>query len=93
LIAHFIGNISAKNIKIRSHLFKRYSKIKVGRFLSHGVLMLCFLLANVNSRLRYANLRSSSLYAVAYLSVCLSGCLSVCLPSVKPLFHVNIKLF
>jgi len=39
LIAYFIGNISAKNIKIRSHVSKGYSKPKVGRCLRHGVLL------------------------------------------------------
>jgi len=31
LIAYYIGNISAKNIKIRSHVSKLY-QAKVGRF-------------------------------------------------------------
>jgi len=36
LIAYFIGNISAKNIKIH-YVRQSYSKTKVGRFLRHGV--------------------------------------------------------
>ena len=36
LLAYFIGNISAKNIKIHSCV-SSYSKPQVGRFLRHGV--------------------------------------------------------
>ena len=38
LIAYFIGNIYAKNIKIHS-CAESYSKPKVGRLLRHGVLV------------------------------------------------------
>jgi len=38
LIAYFIDNICARNIKIHSPVRQSYSKPKVGRFLRHGVL-------------------------------------------------------
>jgi len=37
LITYFIGNISAKKISKSIHVHQSYNKLKVGRFLRHGV--------------------------------------------------------
>jgi len=43
LIAYFTGKISAKKSK-SVHTYQSYSKPKVGRFLRHGVIIICLLI-------------------------------------------------